>query len=111
MLALLAAALLAQAAPAPPPPSDEIVVTGERQRNFRIVTKRAWLVGPTRCALKPPSGDPLFDAAVCRAYLACVPTIRTAAELEACIRPPIADAAQGWQDRRKAAMATRRPAA
>ncbi|KQM86007.1 hypothetical protein ASE67_09030 [Sphingomonas sp. Leaf23] len=110
MLALLAAALLAQAAPAPPPPDEEIVVTGERPRNFQIVTKRAWLVGPARCALKPSSGDPLFDAAVCRAYLACVPTIRSAAELEACIRPPIADAAQGWQDRRKAAMAPRRPA-
>ncbi len=107
MLMLLAAALLAQAAPAPPPPDDEIVVIGERPRNFQIVTKRAWLVGPTRCALKPPSSDPLFDAAICRAYLACVPAIRSAAELEACVRPPMAEAVLGWQERRKAPSAKR----
>lgn len=112
MLALLAAvALLAQAAPPAPPSDEEIVVTGERPRNFRIVTKRDWLIGRTRCALKPPSGDALFDADICRAYLACVPKIRTAQELEACLRPPMAEAVKGWQDRRKAALATRRPKA
>lgn len=109
MLTLLAVALLAQAAPAPTAPNDEIVVTGERPRNFRIVTKRDRRAGVTRCALKPPSNDPLFDAAICRAYLTCIPTIRTAAELEACVRPPMAEAVQGWQDRRKAAMAARSP--
>lgn len=109
MLPLAAAvALLAQAMSVPPPPDEDIVVTGERPRSFRIVTKRDWLVGPVRCALKPPSGDPSFDAAICRAYLACVPTVRTARDMEACMIPPMAVAVQGWQDRRKAVPAAPR---
>ena len=107
MLALLAAGLLAQAAPPAPPPDDEIVVTGERPRNFRIVTKRDRRAGVTRCALKPPSGDPLLDTGVCQAYLACVPVVRTGPEMEACMRPPLEREMKAWQARRKAAMATR----
>ncbi len=104
---LLAAALLVQVAPDAPPAADEIVVTGERPRSFQIVTKRTWLVGPTRCALKPPSDDPLFDAGICQAYLACVPTVRTGPEMEACMRPPLTREVKAWQERHKAAMTTR----
>lgn len=104
---LLAAALLAQAAPVPPPPDDDIVVTGERSRNFRIVTKRDRRAGVTRCALKPPSGDPLLDTGICQAYLVCAPAARTAAEMEGCMRPPIEREMKAWQERRKAAAATR----
>lgn len=104
---LLVAALLMQAAPDAPPPDDEIVVTGERPRSFQVVTKRAWLVGPTRCALKPPSGDPLLDTGICQAYLACVPTVRTGPEMEACMRPPLAREVKAWQERHKAATTAR----
>lgn len=104
---LVAVALLGQAVPPAPPADDEIVVTGERPRDFRIVTRRDWFIGARRCALKPPSGDPVFDASICEAYLACVPNIRTAKELEACLTPPMRRAAEAWAERRKAAMATR----
>lgn len=104
---LLAAALLAQAAPAAPPPDDEIVVTGERPHNFRIVAKRDRRAGVTRCALKPPSGDPLLDTGICQAYLACAPIARTAVEMESCMRPPLGREVTAWQERRKAARATR----
>jgi hypothetical protein len=108
MLAVLAAALLsARAAPPASPSDDEIVVTGERPRNFRIVTKRDRRAGITRCALKPPSGDPLLDTGICQAYLGCVPTVRTGPEMEACMRPPMGREVKAWQERRKAAMATR----
>lgn len=108
MRAIVAAVtLLAQAPPPAPPADDEIVVTGERPRNFRVVTRRDWFIGTKRCALKPPSGDPVFDASICEAYLACVPEIRTERELEACLTPPMALAVKAWQERRKAAMATR----
>ncbi len=104
---LLAAMLLAQAVPGAPPPDDEIVVTGERPRNFRIVTKRDRRAGVTRCALKPPSHDPLFDVGICRAYLVCALTARTAGDMEACMRPPLEREVNAWQERRKAATATR----
>jgi len=104
---LAAVALLAQAATPAPAPDDEIVVTGERPRNFRIVTKRDRRAGVTRCALKPPSGDPLLDTGICQAYLACVPTVRTGPEMEACMRPPIEREVKAWQERRKAAAPPR----
>ena len=103
----LVVALLAQAGSAVPPPDDEIVVTGERPRNFRIVTKRDRRAGVTRCALKPPSGDPLFDTGICQAYLVCAPPARTAGEMEACMRLPIEREVKAWQERRKAAMTAR----
>lgn len=105
--ALAVVALLAQAAPVAPPPDDEIVVTGERLRNIRIVTKRDRRTGVTRCALKPPTGDPLLDTGICQTYLACVPPARTATEMEACMRPPLEREVKAWQERRKAAMKTR----
>ncbi|WP_294322000.1 hypothetical protein [uncultured Sphingomonas sp.] len=107
---LVTAALLAQAGPAPSVPNDDIVVTGERPRNFRIVTKRDRRAGVTGCTLKPPSGDPLFDTGICQAYIVCAPTARTAGEMEACMRPPLEREVKAWQDRRKAAIATRPPA-
>lgn len=108
MRAILAAVtLLAQAAPPAPPPDDEIVVTGERLRNFRIDTKRDRRTGVTRCVLKPLSGDPLLDTGICQAYLACVPTARTATEMEACMRPPLEREVKAWQERRKAVITTR----
>ena len=107
---LAAALLLVQTAPpAPPAPTsdDEIVVIGQRLRNIRITAKRDRRTGVKRCVLKPTTGDPLFDTGICQAYSACVPTSRTAAEMEACMRPPLERELNAWQERRKAAMATR----
>ncbi|MEH3041415.1 MAG: hypothetical protein PGN21_15305 [Sphingomonas paucimobilis] len=107
MFAVVAAMLLTRAAPPARPSDEEIVVTGERPRNFRIVMKRDRRAGVKRCTLKPSSGDPLFDGGVCQAYLACVPTVRTAKEMEACMTPPLGEAVKAWQERRKAATPPR----
>ncbi len=108
MIAILAAiALLAQTAPPASTPDDEIVVIGQRLRNIRIMAKRDRRTGIKRCVLKPTTGDPLLDTGVCQAYSACVPTARTAGEMEACMRPPLEREMKAWQERRKAAMATR----
>ena len=103
MLALLLAlAPLAQAASPAPPSDDEIVVIGQRLRNIRITAKRDRRTGAKRCVLKPTTGDPLFDAGICQAYLACVPTVRTGPEMEACMRPPLTEALDAWKKRRTA---------
>ncbi len=111
MLAVVAAALLlVQAAPPAPTastPDEEIVVIGQRLRNIRITAKRDRRTGVKRCVLKPSTGDPQLDTGICQAYSACVPTSRTAGEMEACMRPPLEREVKAWQERRKAAMQTR----
>lgn len=96
---LLGGAAMIQAAPPSPSSGDDIVVIGQRLKSLRIVTKRDHRTRTTRCFTKPSSGDPVVDAGVCNAYLACVPTIDTAAAMEACMRPALTAIVKDWQER------------
>jgi hypothetical protein len=80
--------------------ADEIVVSGERPRQFRIVTKKDRKTGMTRCGIKPSSGDILFDEGVCRSYLACAQQVDTSSAMEACLRPLLVELVKGWRARR-----------
>lgn len=92
MIVYLAAAILLQpdAAPAGPVDAGEILVTAERLRRIRIETKRNRKTGATTCRVKRTSGDPALDGVFCRALLACAPTARKPAEMEACMESKIA---------------------
>lgn len=86
---LLAVLLAAQAAPPPAAPND-IVVTArrlERLKRLRMRTELDRATGTTRCIFKRSSGDPALDAAVCNAVLACVPKVKTVAEMHGCVAP------------------------
>ncbi len=104
MIAALLMVLASAGQGAPPPPvEDEIVVTGQRLKDLRVVLKRDRRTGTRRCFLKPSSGDAVFDAGVCAANMDCYPTARTAAAMEACMRPALTVLVADWMARRKAA--------
>ncbi len=110
---LLAVALLlpahvqdAQPAPTTPPPSaDEIVVIGERMRRLKLGTKTDRKTGATICVFRRRSGDPAFDAMMCEAVLSCAKTVKTTAQMEACLGPTVQAYARDMTARRQAALA------
>lgn len=88
MIPALLLLVAAQGQPAAPP--EDVVVTARRAeglKRLRMTTRVDRRTGVTRCIFKRRSGDPAPDAAVCNAVLACVPTVRTIAEMRACIAP------------------------
>ena len=86
---LLALLLAAQTAP-PPTLADDIVVTARRMKRLkrlRMTTRLDRATGVTRCIFKRRSGEPALDAAVCTAVLACIPTVKTVAQMQGCVTP------------------------
>lgn len=99
---LFAMLLVAQTA-SPPPATDDVVVVGQRIKRLerlRMTTKLDRATGVTRCVFRRRSGDRALDAAICKAVLACVPTVQTIEEMRGCVAPTMdALVAQGtaWQ--------------
>lgn len=84
---MLAMLLLAQAVPEAPPVADEVVVTANRLRRLRMVTREDKRTGAVRCVFKRSSGSAALDAEVCAAVLACDPHSRPVAAVRACVAP------------------------
>lgn len=82
--------LAVAAAPAPAPQPADIVVIAERMQRLKLVTRTDRKTGKLSCLLKRSSGDPAFDALMCRTVLACVPHVKTQTEMETCVGPHVA---------------------
>ena len=85
---ILAALLLLQTV-APAEPVDEVVVAAQKLGRLRISTHKDRKTGIVSCRFKRRSGDPELDAGVCKALLECEPKVRTRADIQACMGPPI----------------------
>ena len=73
----------------PPPAASEeaIIVVGERMRRLKLRTRTDRKSGAVRCVFKRRSGDEAFDAMMCDAVRGCAATVRTSAQMEACLKP------------------------
>ena len=103
MILAMMLALVAGQAAAPSPQPDDVVVIGERPKHFRIIRKKDRATGIRRCAIKPSSGDAIFDSGVCDTYTACALKAETASALEACMTPGLTELVKNWRERRAAA--------
>ena len=90
---ILALLLAAQAAAAPVAEASlapiDIVVTAQRLKRLRLVTRRDPATGAVTCVFKRRSGYLALDDLVCRATLVCVPKVNTMAEMRACMAPTL----------------------
>jgi hypothetical protein len=86
MAILLVAALLLQAAPTSAPP-DDVVVIGERMRRLKVSIRTDRKTKTQRCVVKRASGDPVLDARLCEATLACAAHLTSVPEMKACLTP------------------------
>lgn len=86
-LALLAGLLVQAEAPPAAVTSPEILVLAERMRRIRLETRTDRRSGASSCVFKRRSGDAQFDTIMCTTLLACAPTVKTAAAMEACMAP------------------------
>ena len=83
---------LSGAQPSQPPPAaseEAIIVVGERMRRLKLHTKTDKKTGSVRCVFKRRSGDEAFDAMMCDAVRGCAATVRTSAQMEACLKPSL----------------------
>ncbi|GGI82844.1 hypothetical protein GCM10007973_19150 [Polymorphobacter multimanifer] len=101
-MAMLAAMLVAtQGAP---PPETEMLVVAERMKRLKLETRTDRRTGVARCVMTRRSGDPVFDALMCDAVLACAKTVTTRPAMEACLAPTLEGHALDLAARRAAAL-------
>ncbi len=89
MLALILAVTMPMQA-MPPPVSDDIVVTGQRLKDLRIVTKTDRRTGIHRCVFKKRSGDTQLDDYICAGMLDCAAKAQKVEEVRSCMEPVFA---------------------
>lgn len=90
MLSIMIAAIFVQAAPASQvtqstASSDDIVVTAERMRRIRLVTRRDRKTGESRCIVRRSSGRADLDTAMCTETLACAAKATDAGSMTSCL--------------------------
>ena len=90
MFLVMIAAVFAQTSPLPQSSrvatsNDDIVVTAERMRRFRVVTRRNRKTGESRCIIRRSSGRSDLDAAMCTATLACAAIATDAVSMTSCL--------------------------
>ena len=90
MLALLLAIATSGQAVPPPPASDDIVVTGQRLQDLRIVTRTDRRTGIRRCVFKRRSGDAQLDDYICAGMLDCAAKVQKVEDVRPCMEPVFA---------------------
>ncbi|MEJ8631140.1 hypothetical protein P0F65_17575 [Sphingomonas sp. I4] len=89
MMALLfAIATSGQAVP--PPASDDVVVTGQRLKDLRIVTRTDRRTGIRRCVFQRRSGDAQLDDYICAGMLDCAAKVQKVEDVRPCMEPVFA---------------------
>jgi hypothetical protein len=79
---------------AAPPADAEIVVTGERLKRIRVVTKHDRKTGQKRCVVKRSSGDGALDTGFCEVVLGCARTAQKPKDMSACVSSGVAEMLQ-----------------